>query len=53
MPDLGKNELEPRRNRAWHIPELSGKFVVRLEGALNLDSHRGYTYSLKPVWKPA
>ena len=25
-------------------PELSGEFVARMEDALNLDSHRGYTY---------
>ena len=26
------------------FPELSGEFVARMEDALNLDSHRGYTY---------
>ena len=25
-------------------PELSGEFVARMEDALNLESHRGYTY---------
>ena len=47
---LRKGELRPWRNREWRISELRGEFVVEMEDGLNLTSHRGYTYWLKPVW---
>ena len=48
--NLNRSELRPWRDREWRILELSVKFVARMEDARNLDSHRGYTYWLKPVW---
>ena len=44
VPQSLKKRTHALEEQGVAHPELSGEFVARMEDAMNLDSHRGYTY---------